>query len=340
MVGYGCLLSLAANCYLLTCCMVIFLHGEDDFLVGRRKRALVKAFQKKYVQAEVFVFDFEDQGTPEDIRRALSSCESGLFAAEKMVVFLHPFVLGEGAEKILVEFLKQQTKRVEEKNILLFVHGGKVKKTHPLTSALLKVVDTEEMIEVPKGKEAMFVRKELARLNPELTLHSHPLTLFLEATGNNTARMVSELEKLAAFKERGDITADDIRLLLEPPQGQVIFEALDALGRGDKKRALFLFHREVTKPGGAFPVLALCAWQVRRLLLVREAYDRGMRRPADVAQETKLAPFAVQKIFTSIEHFPLARIKQGIILLSDIDTQLKQGKADPLVALDMFVWKF
>ncbi|MDP2838143.1 MAG: hypothetical protein Q8O53_02600, partial [Candidatus Moranbacteria bacterium] len=72
--------------------MVIFLHGEDEFLVGRRKRSLMQAFLKKYPGSECFVFDFEDQGTLQDVRRALEACEGGLFAAEKMVVLLHPFV--------------------------------------------------------------------------------------------------------------------------------------------------------------------------------------------------------------------------------------------------------
>lgn len=57
--------------------MIIFLHGEDEFLVLRRKRALVQAFTKKYPAGEVFTFDFEDQGRPEDVKRALGACEGG-----------------------------------------------------------------------------------------------------------------------------------------------------------------------------------------------------------------------------------------------------------------------
>jgi DNA polymerase III delta subunit len=103
---------------------------------------------------------------------------------------------------------------------------------------------------------------------------------------------------------------------------------------------LFLFHREASGAEGAHPVLAMCAWQARRLLLVREMRDKGMRHAQDIAAETKLPPFAVEKMLGTIDHFPLARIKKGLSLLSDFDTELKQGGRDPLVALDLFIWKF
>jgi len=48
----------------------------------------------------------------------------------------------------------------------------------------------------------------------------------------------------------------------------------------------------------------------------------------------------VQKALATIEHFPLPRLKRGLAFLSNIDTDLKQGKADPEVSLDLFVWKF
>lgn len=321
--------------------MVLFLHGEDKFLVGRRKRALVSAFVKKYAAAEVFVFDFEDQGGVTDVKRALGACEGGLFAAEKMVVFLHPFALGETSEKILIDFLKGHATALPEKTILLFVHDGKIKKTHPLTKQLLAKMDKEEVYNALDGRALQnFIEKELAFFNDQVHFEPEALRMFLSLTEGDMTRMISELEKLATFKSEGLITKEDIEMLLSMPEEQNIFQALDALGRGDRKQALLLFRKESSHAEGVFPVLSMCAWQVRRLLLVREAYDRGIRRPSDVAAAIKLPPFTVQKAMATIESFSLSRLKHGLALLSDIDTAFKQGKADPEVSLDLFVWKF
>ena len=320
--------------------MLILLHGEDNFLVGRRKQALVKAFQKKYSRGEVFVFDFEGEGGVDGVGRALAACADGLFSVEKMVIFFHSFSLEEKAEKMLVTFLAEQGRRTDEKLLLLFVESGKIKKSTPLAKALFSALNKEEEVASTKDQGLALVKKELALLENELTFEPQALKLFLAATGSDAARIVSELEKLTTFKEAGKITISDVELLLERPQEQVIFQALDALGRGEKKRALLLFHQEGQKSGGVFPLLSLCAWQVRQMLIVREAFDRGIRRSPDVVVATSLSPYVVQKALAVIEYFPLARLKRGLSLLSDIDTALKQGKADPFVSLVLFVWKF
>lgn len=321
--------------------MIIFLHGEDTFLVGRRKRLLMDAFRKKYSKAETFVFDFEDQGTLQDVKRALDVCAGGLFAEEKLVVFLHSFVVGEGGEKLLINFLKNEAPQLPEKVVLLFVHTGKIKKTHPATKWLLAGADKIEEEKTLQGKPLEnFLTKELARLNDQVHFDPSGLRVFLERTKGNMALMLSELEKLATYMSEGIIGPAEVAIFLQAPEENTIFLALDALGRGEHSRALLLFHQEVEKAGEVYSILSMCAWQVRRLMLVRDAYDRGIRRAADIATVTKLPPFTVQKAMATIEHFSLARLKQGLALLSDIDTALKQGKADPEVSLDLFVWKF
>ncbi len=321
--------------------MILFLHGEDQFLVNRRKRALINAFSKKYSMGEVFVFDFEDQGSVSDVSRALSACESGLFATEKMVVFLHPLTLEEKGEKLLVTFLKEQEKAMAEHIILLFVHVGKLKKSQPLTKALIAHLDKEEVYDFLDGRALeTFIQKELASFHPAVQFTPESLRQFIALTDGNMARMMTELEKLALFVGEGNIQSEDIATLLTLPEENRLWQALDALGRGERKEALLLFRQEADRGEGVFPVLSMCAWQVRRLLLIREAYDKGIRRPGDIASATKLPPFTVQKALGALTLFPQHRLKQGLALLSDIDTNLKQGKADPETSLDLFMWKF
>ena len=321
--------------------MLLFLHGEDAFRVNQRRGMLQKAFVQKYPGADIFVFDFEDQGTPEDVRRAISACEAGLFATRKMVVFLHPFELEETDEKFLLDFLKRFVEKNETEITLLFVNPGKIKKTHPLARWLTEHADKEETLEKPEEKNiAQYIRRELALLDAEASFSREGLQMFVATLKNDTARIHMELEKLAAFKPGGILEASDVALLVGTVPEHALFEALDALGRGNRQRAIFLFHREASGPEGAYPVLAMCAWQARRLLLVREAFDNGMEHAPDIARETKLPPFAVQKMLGSINNFPLRRIKNGLSMLSDFDTENKRSGMDPLVALDLFVWKF
>jgi DNA polymerase III delta subunit len=321
--------------------MLFFLHGEDIFRVNERQSVFQKTFAKKYPQAEFFVFDFEDEGSPDGVKRGLASCEEGLFATQKMVTFLHPFVLGQPQEKHLLDFLERFIKKTDTEVALLFVNPGKIKKTHPLAKFLAKYADKEEIIERLEEKNiAAYVKRELAIIDAQARFSPLALELFILSLGVATQNIRTELQKLSTFKPGGVFETEDIRLFVGSAKEVVIFEALDSLGRGDKKRALLLFHREAVGSEGAYPLLSMCAWQARRLLLVREMFDHGIRRTGDIAAQTKLPPFAVQKMLGTINNFSLQRIKNGLSLLSQFDAQLKVGTMDPLVALDLFIWKF
>lgn len=322
--------------------MILFLHGADDFLVNRRRRALQAAFVKKYPEAEVFVFDFEDQGGSESVRRALAACAAGLFATRKLVVFLHPFALEEAEGKMFLDFLKDFVK-TDNPATLLCVAPEKIRKTQSVASFLLKKSDQTEAFEKLDEKDTAGltrrIEQELKALGMDATFAPAGLRAFVAAVGNDSARAVSELEKLVAYKAGGSIEAEDVTMLVAARKEEAIFQALDALGRGDKKQALFLLRREAEKPEGVYPVWGMCAWQVRQLIRVREPYDRGARQAGAVALQAKLSPYVAQKLLSVIAAFPMERLRRGLALLSDSDTRMKTGALDPLVALDLFVWK-
>jgi DNA polymerase-3 subunit delta len=321
--------------------MILFIHGEDGFLVNRRRLALQKAFMQKYPDADIFTFDFEDQGTLEDVQRALSACEGGLFSARKMVIFFHPFELDETSEKFLLAFLDNFARKEAKEIMLLFVHPEKIKKTHKLARFLEKHNDKEEVFEKLQEKNATaFIKRELELIDDKANFSPSALRMFSESLGNDTARIITELEKLAVFKPEGVFEEDDVLLLTGIAADKNIFSALDALSRDDKKCALLLLRREADSLENTLKTLAMCAWQTRRLLIVREAFDRGIQGVQAIATQTKLPSFVVQKMFGAIKNFPLSRIKRGLSMLSDFDTELKRGGMDPSVALDLFVWKF
>lgn len=286
--------------------MIYFLHG-DPFLVHERQRVFQKTFAKKYPQAEFFVFDFEDQRTPTDVHRALAACETGLFVAPKMVTFLHPFALEETGEKLLVDFLKIFVEKSETDIALLFISPGNIKKAHPLARWLAQYADKEEILEKPAAKNMpLYVKRELSRIDLKASFSREALAVFVDFVGTDIARIQTELAKLTTFKPASIFEVSDVLLLVSSLPENTVFEALDALCRGDKGQSFLLFSRATSDPAGIYPLLAMCAWHVRRLLSVREAFDGGLRRAGDIATHTKLPLFAVQKILKVTPSFPHA----------------------------------
>lgn len=321
--------------------MILFLHGTDDFAVNERRKSLQKAFGKKYPAGEIFVFDFKERGTIEEVGRALAAGEAGLFEAQKMVVWLHPFELDEHISSPLLEFFEKNARKTGKAVVLLVVSYGKTSKAHPLARFLAKRADKEEILDrSARSSPPAVVRRALSRIDAQASFTHEALQLFLDTIGNDSGRMHTELMKLSAFKPGGVFGAADVTLLVGLDTEHAIFVALETLSRGDKEHALFLLHREADGPAGVHPVLTMCAWHLRRLLMFRDAYDRGLRQAEVIASETELKAFVVRQALASLEHLPIARLTQGLRLLSDYDTAFKQGAMEPHVALDLFAWKF
>jgi len=323
--------------------MLYFLHGEDEVRVGDRRRELMDGFRRKYPMGEIQIFDFEDAGTSEAIRLACSACDQGLFAIPKLVVWLHPFALKEG-EEALKKFLTRFVKEPPIDISLLIVAFGKIKKTHPVAAFLLKKSDrTEEIAPLSGVQLERYVTSLLMDFEKNLSISHSAFVLLLKAVGNDMLLLKQEVTRLAAYRGTGVITNEDIMLFLRPSGETSVFQALDAMSRGEQERALLLFAQEqvsVSKQDAVYGLLSMCAWQLRRLIQIREVFDRGIHDSAGIARETKLPPFAIQNTLRFLGNLPLSRLTAGLILLADMDAALKIGTLDPGVALDIFVWKF
>jgi DNA polymerase III delta subunit len=323
--------------------MLYFLYGEDEVRVASRRRELLDGFRRKYPTGEVQIFDFEDSGTPETIRSACSACDQGLFAIPKLIVWLHPFVLKEGEDvlkKFLMRFLKESPSDIS----LLVLASGKIKKTHPVAALLLKKSDRIEEMEPLRGVQLeRYIASSLRVFDADLSITRTALGILVKAVGDDTFRLKQEISRLAAYRGTGTITNEDVLLFLRPSSETTIFQALDAMSRGERRQALLLFAQEQageSKHEVVYGLLSMCAWQLRRLIQMREVFDRGIRDASGIARETKLPPFVVQNALRSFENLPLSRLTAGLMLLADMDAAMKIGELDPGGALDAFVWKF
>lgn len=319
--------------------MIHFLSGNDPYLISLKRRGLQESFLAEHPDGEVTVYDFEDERSEKEIARILEESEGGLFGSPKLAIILQASLLGEAA---LEYFFQELTVRASQAAWLL-VEPALPKKATAF-SKLIKTLPHEAlMANVPSENEARKLIHDklsiLASSGQAVSLSPEAERLFIARVGRDSARLFTELEKLAAFQGEGVVTKESVELLLKEGAEDTAFQALDALASGDRKRATLLFRNAQSAKESALPLLGLCAWQLRQLLLVREAYDQGNRQPQAIAQAAGVAPFVAGKLLRLIGSFPRQRSEQGLRLLAEYDADIKQGAMAPDMALDLFLWK-
>lgn len=322
--------------------MIIFLCGEDAFRSREKVAQLKTAYLEKNPSSGLFEFD-GDVTTEDVVKNMLQTLnESGLFATKKLVVARNIIGASESYQKCMLEFLEKKAESLDADadNILIIWESKMPKKTNALYKFLDKKIAKKQYFETLKGIHLeQWIVHRIKMIDAKTAIEKRALPLLVSEMGDDLFALENELRKLVDVCEDGLIRESDVALFVEQSVKSMVFEALEALASGNRAKAMGLFEDQMKKGEHPLYLLSMCAWQMRNLLKVADAYQDGLRAAPMIASETKLHPFVVGKLLRQINGFSVERIKKGFGLLTELDTQSKSGQIDPKLALDMFVMK-
>lgn len=152
---------------------------------------------------------------------------------------------------------------------------------------------------------------------------------------NDQRLILSELDKLAAYKRSGTVEIEDIDAVCWVSPDVRVWDLTDAIGAGDRE-AVFKNLEELTadrsEGGSAFYTIAS---HLKRLCTVTEARERG-EDPVKAAAKLGMKPYPAKKIAAQSVNFSVPMLKKALGLLSELDADLK-GRSDrrPDLLLEM-----
>ncbi|MEA3335979.1 MAG: DNA polymerase III subunit delta [Chloroflexota bacterium] len=155
--------------------------------------------------------------------------------------------------------------------------------------------------------------------------------------GPNLRLLDSELEKLVAYRGGdGEITRQDVRLLVPYAQEANVFDMVDAIGQRNSAKALRLL-RELERDGAApLYLLSMIVRQFRILVQVSDQMSRGLGQ-YDIAKAIGLHPYPTEKAMRQVQQWRLADLKAVYDRLLETDLSIKTGKLADDLALDLLV---
>jgi DNA polymerase-3 subunit delta len=315
--------------------MIIFLYGEDDCRsIGKLTEIKNRFLEKNKEGVSLFVFDFsEKEWKTGDIVADVSS--GGLFTSKKMAIVKN-ILSGkkEFADDSFEKFLKAEAKKEKSDLILIFWESGKVKKSGRLYKLFQKIAKCQEfeLLEGAKLKNWVIgkFKENDAMISPAAI---EKLIVFV---GNDLNLISREIEKLSAYKNKGEISDADIDLLVKSKIDTDIFKTVDALARADLKTALKMLHDHLENGEDPFYLLSMYFYQFRNLVKVKPLAEKNLS-PQDIAAKLKIHPFVAIKSVEQARNFSWGKLKFLYTALCKIDFESKTGKTDIALALDKFV---
>ncbi|HTE57495.1 MAG TPA: DNA polymerase III subunit delta [Verrucomicrobiae bacterium] len=301
--------------------MIRVLTGDNTFTLRSELNRLVDAFVADYTDMGLERLDGEEISY-DRIREALQSLP--FLASKKMVLLQRP-----SANKEFLEKATQLLDGVPETTDVLIVEP-KLDKRLSYYKFLKKNSDYKEFTELDENGLSSWLVQQ-AQLQGS-TLKKEDARYLVQRVGIHQQLLSSELLKLLTYDPQ--ISKQTIDLLTNLTPQSTIFELLDAALAGRTKQALGLYQEQRGMKVEPQQIMAMLAWQLHILAVVKVA---GSRDANTIAKEARLNPYVVRKTQGLVQRMPLSQIKKLVHHACILDTRLKSEPIDADEALQHLI---
>jgi len=287
--------------------MVIVLAGDDGLAIQKRLDELLAKFVKEYGDLAVERLDGEEAEAAK-ISEAAHSLP--LLSARKSLI-----IRSLGNNKSASENIEQIISSIPESTDLI-LHEPNIDKRSSYYKFLRRQKGFEEHSK-PKSAElpAWLVKRAQAEGGQ---LGRADAAYLLQKVGPEPLRLASELSKLITYQPK--ITRQNIDLLVEVTPQSRIFDLLDAAFAGKKDQALALYEDQRRQRVEPQAILAMLAWQLQALAVVKTA---GERSADQIAKDSGLNPFTISKSRALAGKISLDQLKKLVGQALNIDYKSK-----------------
>lgn len=301
--------------------MIYTLNGENDFSRNQALQELTTTFVKKYSEMAIERLDGETVEL-DRLREALHGLS--LLAPNKLVVIREP-----SKQKVFSEEVEQILAKVPETTDVILIEP-KLDKRLGYFKFLQKQTDfrTYTILDLSGLKRWIvdYVGQQGGQIN------TSDAQYLIERTGQHQLQLKNELDKLLLLGPK--ISRQAINQLTDRTPQSTIFELLEAAFSGKITQAQDLYSEQRALKVEPQAILAMLAWQIHTLAIVKTA---GQQTAEQIAKQARLNPFVVRKTIALSRRLTLANIKQLVDQLLEIDVKTKTTALNADEALRLFL---
>lgn len=319
--------------------MIIYIYGQDSFRGRQYLRQTIEQFkQKRDPQGyNVVVLD----GKTESSGRVLTEIKTSPFLAERRMIIIENILSSQNKDLLadLIEMIKHGG--IPASNIVVFYQAtalGKIKEIKELEKLLKQEKYGQEFNLLKGAKLLVWIKKQVEERSGRISTYA--LDYLAASAGQDMWFLNSLLDQLINYKDGKEIQLEDAQLFLEERADDDVFNMVESIVAGDRKRAFKLLQEQRRLGEDETKLFGLLVWQFRILLEMRDLFDRkdGLSSN-EMAKELGIHPFVAKKNLFLIKRYPLFKLRQLHKQLLEIDYKTKTGQADQSLLVDLFVGK-
>ncbi len=167
-------------------------------------------------------------------------------------------------------------------------------------------------------------------------ISDHTINLLIERVGNNLSILKQEIDKIKIYKDDKLITDEDITNLTSKIVDTDLFHLIDNIVTNNKESAIESYHEMIKLGEEPIMILINLANQFRIIYQAKVLYKQGLSE-IKIAEFLNIHSYRVKKALEKRNYFKDETLIDYISLLADLDYDIKTGKIDKEIGLELFI---
>lgn len=306
--------------------MIIFLYGKDTYRIREKTREIISRYKEKHKSGiNLRRLDcYRDNFLMKEI--TAQSSQGSIFKEKKLYLLSGVFSKKE-------EFLREIDSFASSENIFLLLEE-EVDEKEEIFKALKEKSSLQKFDALSGINLKKWIKKEFEKYGK--TINEKALSLFVSSVKGDLWKASNEIIKITCFSEKKEITEEDVKRLTRLDVRSEIFKTIDAIAEKKKKEAIEYIRCHIEKGENPLYLLTMIIYQFRNILIVKDFFERGEDYNS-VLKKTKMHPFVFRKTYSQSMKFTLQEIKEIYRYLTKSDSDIKTGKTQKELSLELLI---
>ncbi len=305
--------------------MVYLLYGSKEFEIDNEIKKIINGAN----QMNISRYDLNN----DDIKNVINDCETFSLFDDTKIVIADNAIMFTGSSNKDAEIIEKYLNNINKTTILIFiVHNEKIdsrKKITKLVTKNGKVIEFNDEINIES------FAKELLK---DYKINYQNLKLLLDRVGNNPLIIQNEIEKLKLYKDNKEISEEDIINVTTKTVDINIFKLIDSIVKKEKDTAIEIYHEMLKVNEEPIKIIIMLANQFRIMYQSKELLKKGYSEK-DIASTLQIHPYRVKLAIQNSKAYDSKSLLKFLSDLADTDINIKSGKENKDLALELFILK-
>ena len=315
--------------------LIYLFTGTSEIFIKNRMNRIIQSFNK--YEYTIIKYDMETTS----LSTVLSDAITVPFLEElKIIILKNPKFLTKSATstkdeiKAMLKYLKNPC---DSTLLIIDATNTVINQSNEIYKMLKNVA---RIIDYP-GPEEIELKGWIVRSFDAngIDIKDDALTLLLEYIGDDQARLSQEIDKLSSYVGKGGtIRKEDIKLLVPKNINNEIYLLIKAIINHDLALTNQIYDNLITHTKDSLTIFSLISNKFKELLSTYRLLKYGYSQ-SDIAKFYNVSTGKAYYIVQEARAFKLSDLEFYIDKLAELDYQIKSGKLDKTIGLELLLLK-